>query len=102
MKDDAHNIEAMFESMIYCVDYIYDAESTYPSKDHSKKELLTFIESLTDDYFQKITQFFDTLPALKHTVALHCKNKIKSKGKEPKVCNHKEDMELEGLGSFFV
>ena len=60
------------------------------------------MESLTDDYFQKLTQFFDTLPALKHTVALHCKNKIKGKGKEPKVCNHKEDMNLEGLGSFFV
>ena len=99
---EKNEVEGLFESIIQCIDFIYDAEATYPSKDHSEKELLTFVESLTDDYFQKLTQFFDTLPALKHTVALHCKNKIKGKGKEPKVCNHKEDMNLEGLGSFFV
>ena len=106
MKDDAHNIEAMFESMIYCVDYIYDAESTYPAKDHTKKELTTFLESLSDNQFQKISNFFETAPALKHEIELHCKNQPKgkeTKGKETKgkVCNYKEKIMLEGLASFF-
>jgi hypothetical protein len=102
MTEEKGNVESMFESIIRCIDFIYDAEATYPGKDHSKEELLAFIESLTDEYFKKITFFFDTLPALKHKTALHCKNKIKGKGKEPKVCNHKEDVELEGLASFFA
>ena len=102
--EETSNIENMFESIIRCIDFIYDAETTYPAKDHSKQELLTFIESLTDEYFKKITHFFDTLPVLKHKTLLHCKNKVKGKGKdkESKVCNHKEDVELEGLASFFA
>tara|TARA_B110000438_G_scaffold166313_1_gene159102 strand:+ start:247 stop:993 length:747 start_codon:yes stop_codon:yes gene_type:complete len=102
LNEEQSNIENMFESIIRCIDFIYDAETTYPAKDHSKQELLTFVESLTDEYFQKITQFFDTLPVLKHKTVLHCKNKVKGKGKESKVCNHKEDITLEGLASFFA
>jgi len=41
------------------------------------------------------------MPALKHEIELHCTNKIKGKGKEKKVCGHKEKMMLEGLANFF-
>ena len=96
-----NKVDGMFESVIHCIDFIYDKESTYPAKDHSKEELLTFVESLTEEYFQKISHFFETIPALKHTTPLHCKNKIKGKGKESKICNYKEDIVMEGLASFF-
>jgi hypothetical protein len=102
LAEEKGNVEGMFESITECIDFIYDKESTYPAKDHSKKELLAFVESLTEDYFLKISKFFETLPTLKHTTKLHCKNKVKSKSKEPKVCNHKEDIVLEGLASFFA
>jgi len=103
LAEEKGNVEGMFESITDCIDFIYDNESTYPAKDHSKKELLDFVESLTEEYFLKISQFFETLPTLKHTAQLHCNNKVKgkSKDKESKVCNHKEDIVLEGLASFF-
>lgn len=99
-------IEGLFETIIQCIDYIYDAESTYPAKDHTKKELTEFLESLNDNQFQEISKFFETSPALKHEVKLHCKNQVKgkeTKGKETKgkVCNYKEEVKLEGLASFF-
>ena len=101
IQKDATNIEGMFETIIHCVDYIYDAESTYPAKDHTAKELKEFLESLSDTQFQKLSSFFETSPSLKHEVELHCKNKT-GKGKETKkVCNYKEDIVLEGLASFF-
>ncbi len=95
-KLNATEIEGMFETIIHCVDYIYDAESTYPAKDHTEKELK----------FQNISKFFETSPALKYEVDLHCKNKTKdkeakSKETKTKVCNYKEKIMLEGLASFF-
>ena len=94
-------IEALFETMTACIDYIYDKETTYPSKDHTEKEMTDFLESLTDEQFQKLSKFFETSPALKHEVELHCKHKSpKSKGK--KECGYKEKITLEGLNSFFA
>ena len=104
--EDKIAIEGLFETIIHCIDYIYDAESTYPAKDHTKKELTEFLESLNDNQFQQISKFFETSPGLKHDVELHCKNQVKgkeTKGKETKgkVCNYKEKITLEGLASFF-
>ncbi len=98
---DKPEIEGLFETMTACIDYIYDKETTYPSKDHTKKEMTDFLESLTDTQFQKMSKFFETSPALKHEVELYCKHKSpKSKGK--KECGYKEKITLEGLNSFFA
>lgn len=99
--DSKPEIEALFETMTACIDYIYDKETTYPSKDHTEKEMVDFLESLTDEQFQKLSKFFETSPALRHEVELHCKHKSpKSKGK--KECGYKEKITLEGLNSFFA
>ncbi len=95
-------IEGLFKTIVACIDYIYDKETTYPSKDHTEKEMNDFLESLTDTQFQKLSKFFETSPALRHDVNLHCKNKVKGKGKEKKECGYKEKITLEGLNSFFA
>ena len=100
--DDKPEIEGLFDTMTACIDYIYDKETTYPSKDHTEQEMTTFLESLTDNQFQKLAKFFETSPTLKHDIELHCKNKVKSKGKEKKECGYKEKITLEGLNSFFA
>ena len=99
---DKPEIEGLFETMTACIDYIYDKETTYPAKDHTEKEMTDFLESLTDTQFQKLSKFFETSPALRHEVELHCKHKVKGKGKEKKECGYKEKITLEGLNSFFA
>ena len=102
-EDEKPEVERLFETMIDCIDYIYDKETTYPSKDHTKEEMTIFLESLTDNQFQKISKFFETSPVLKHNIKLHCKNKGKvPKGEKKKECGYKEEISLEGLNSFFV
>ena len=101
IQEESTNIEGMFDTIIHCIDYIYDAESTYPAKDHTTKELTEFLESLNDTQFQKVSKFFETAPSLKHDIELHCKNKTKGKETKGKVCNYKEKVTLEGLASFF-
>ena len=102
---DLSQVEQMFKTIRLCMDYIYDAEKMYASKDHTEQEMVDFLESLTDDQFQKISKFFETSPKLKHEVKLDCKNPTKeskgSKGKKKSVCGYSEDLTLEGLQSFF-
>ena len=103
ISEKQNKVEALFLTIIKCIDCIYDNENTYPAKDHTEKEMTDFIESLADTQFQKIAKFFDTMPKLKHEIELHCTNKIKlpkGKGKE-KECGYKEEVKLEGLASFF-
>tara|TARA_B100000470_G_scaffold181350_1_gene146026 strand:+ start:21 stop:767 length:747 start_codon:yes stop_codon:yes gene_type:complete len=101
--EDKAEVEKLFETMTACIDYIYDKESTYPSKDHTEKEMIDFLESLTDKQFQKISKFFETSPVLKHDIELYCKNKGKvPKGEKKKECGYKEKITLEGLNSFFA
>ena len=102
-EENKPEVERLFKTMTACIDYIYDKETTYPSKDHTKEEMTIFLESLTDNQFQKISKFFETSPVLKHNIKLHCKNKGKvPKGEKKKECGYKEEISLEGLNSFFA
>ena len=93
--------ENIFSTITSCIDSIWDKESVYATKDHTRQEINDFLESLPDDSFTKIQKFFDTVPVLKHEFELKCQNK-NGKGKKASVCGHKETKTLEGLASFFV
>ncbi len=100
---DISDIEKIFKTVLLCIDYIYDNEKMYSSKDHTEAEMEDFLESLSDIQFQKISSFFETMPKLKHEIKLECKNKVKGEGKkkDSKPCGYTEELVLEGLQSFF-
>jgi hypothetical protein len=83
--------EAIQKMVINCIDYIYDEETLYYAKDASETELIDFVDSLTRDQFQKIQDFFETIPKMKKTLNFKC-NK----------CEYQEEVVLEGVQSFFV
>jgi len=60
------SMEGTFGIIQDCLENIFDDEQVYD--DMSKKELSEFIEQMTTDQFQKVTEFFTTMPKLKHTV----------------------------------
>jgi hypothetical protein len=105
---DKDQITLMFQSVLMCIDYIYDQKEMYSAKDYTTDELNDFLESLNDKQFEKITMFFETAPKLKHNVKLECLRRIKDEDKKDKkkdkkveVCGYTEDVVLEGLQSFF-
>lgn len=79
-----------FKLVASSIDYIYDSESVYHSKDQTEQELMDFINNLTSEQFGKIQSFFDTMPKLTHTVNYNCP-----------VCNKAHTILLEGMQSFF-
>jgi len=62
------NVDTMFKVVASCIDHIYEGEKTYPAKDSTQKELITFLEGLSQEAFLKIKKFFDTMPQLRHEV----------------------------------
>jgi hypothetical protein len=97
---DSSEVENIFSTISFCIESIWDKETVYATKDHTKEELTEFLESLPDSSFTKIQKFFDTIPVLKHEVELKCTSK-NGKGKKASLCGWEGTRTLEGLGSFF-
>jgi DNA-directed RNA polymerase subunit M/transcription elongation factor TFIIS len=91
MIEDESDVNKVFSILDNCIDYIYDRDNVYYAKDTTKEELREFIESMTRDQFEKVKNFFDTMPKLKKRVDFKC-------GK----CGYSENIEVEGLQNFFV
>ena len=82
----------MLDVVSTCILQIYekDGEKVYEAKDQTKKEISEFIESLQTKHFQKLQNFFNTMPKLKHTIKI----------KNPKTKKESEII-LNGLNDFF-
>ena len=83
--------DTAFEILEKCIDYIYDADKTYPSAECSPGELGFFLESLSHSQMEKIEKFFETQPKLYHEAKWVCKK-----------CGVEETLVLQGLTDFFT
>lgn len=87
---DAKDTSIIVNLIIDCIDYIYDEENMYYAKDTQKQELEEFIDSLQTKDLEKLKLFFESMPKIKKKLQFKC-NK----------CNHEEDIDVEGIQSFF-
>jgi len=83
-------IDMIINSIIECIDYIYDEETLYYAKDTPKEELVEFIENLQQNDLTKIQNFFDTMPKIIKKIEFKCAK-----------CGYNEDIKVEGIQSFF-
>ena len=66
-RDDSA-IEESFNMIGACIDMVYSDEESWAASDCTKKELMSWIETLNTKQFQEIEQFFNTMPKLSYTV----------------------------------
>jgi len=83
--------EILMELLTNCIDYVYDADNIYRAKDTSREEIVEFIDSMQQKDLEKIQNFFETAPKIKHTIEFKCKK-----------CEYEEKIPVEGLQSFFI
>lgn len=83
-------VQKLMDVLVDCIDYIYDANDIFYSKDVPRKELIEFVEGLTREQFSNVQSFFESFPKIKKAVNFKC----------PK-CGYDEEIFLEGLQSFF-
>ena len=90
MNPETSNSIDVFKMIKRCVHEIRDGETIYNRVDMSEKELDDFIDSLTGEQFEGLTDFFDTMPKVQHSVEV-TNPKTKKKG----------EVVIEGIQSFF-
>ena len=90
IEGDTMKSEDIFKLITDCVDYIWDGDDIFKAKDHSKKELNDFIDSLSSGQFAMIREFFESMPRLSHDVDWKCPR-----------CEKSKTLVLTGVDSFF-
>ena len=90
-QDDEDAVEKSFEMIATSIDMVYNDKDMFAASECTKKELKEWVESLTSAQFQKIEQFFETMPKLTHTLEVVNPNTKK-----------KNTIVLEGLTDFFA
>jgi hypothetical protein len=66
--DDATAPEMVEYLVKSCIDQIFDEENVYPISDYTDEDVVEFIEQLDVDTFNKIREFFDTLPQMYYKI----------------------------------
>ena len=91
LAEGKNQTEAMFNLIKDCVQEIHYGEDIYNKVDTSEKELTDFFDSLSSEQFKKVSDFFETMPKLRHSIeVINPETKVKS------------EVVIEGLQSFLV
>jgi len=88
-KDSA--VDIAFEVVLDSIDYIFDGEQYYYAAETPREELMQFIESLNQEQFSKLEDFFNHLPKMNKKIEMKCSK-----------CGFDHTISMEGLESFFV
>lgn len=83
-------VDIAFEVVIDSIEYIFDGEQYYNAHETTRDELLQFLESLNQEQFSKLEDFFNHLPKLNKKVEMKCSK-----------CGFDHTISMEGLESFF-
>jgi len=89
-KEGDTELDVASQAIIGCIDYIFDKDNIYKREDSTKEELVEFLENLSQEQFQKLNAFFETMPKLKHNITWKCAK-----------CGVEEKLDIEGLANFF-
>jgi hypothetical protein len=68
LKQYDNEIELMNFFVINCIDTIVTAEELFPASEYNDAELTEFLDQLPVASFEKIREFFETIPRLYHKI----------------------------------
>ena len=90
ISDEGKQTANLFETVANCLYQIWEGEEVHDAMDYTMKDKLAFIDSLNHEQFEKIQNFFETMPTLKHDI--HVTNPNTKK---------KSTITLSGMNDFF-
>lgn len=76
------------EMLARCIKCVFDEQNVYDPD--NLRDSIAFIENLNSEQFSKITQFFNSMPKLRHSIKYTCRG-----------CGQEDVVKLEGLSDFF-
>lgn len=84
-------VKEVFSMIVDCTESIYDEEQVYDCKNESRETVHSFFESLSSGQFAKVSEYFQKMPTVQHTIEYECAE-----------CKKEHKVELRGLQSFFT
>ena len=87
----ADDTKQVFEVVAKCVNAIIDGDEIHTRDDFTSKEIVSFLDSMSMDMFEKVQEFFSSAPSLVIKHNYDCKE-----------CNTNNTLDLKGIGSFFA
>jgi hypothetical protein len=87
MKGD--DADSMFTMICENIECLYDKDNMY--SDFTLQEIEEWVGKLNKNQFNKITEFYESIPKLSHDITWKCPE-----------CGEEETIKLEGLQSFFT
>ena len=88
--DATTSTDLIMEIIISCIDSIMTEEENINARDESREDLITFIDSMTQDQFMKLSQFIEDMPVMKQDINFKCQS-----------CGYENKRTLEGIDDFF-
>lgn len=85
------NTQNIFDLIYDCTEFVYDSDGIYYVRETPKEEFQNFLESLTQEQFDNVVKFFETLPTLTYDVEHTCEK-----------CGFNHKLHMEGLNDFFT
>ena len=70
LMTNTSEMEQIFSVLTKCVHEIHYGEQIFSRIDINEKDINEFIDQLTTDQFGGITNFFDTMPKLRHVISI--------------------------------
>ena len=88
--NNSEDPKVIFEVVSKCINSIIDGDEIHTRDDFSDKELMSFLDSMSMDMFEKIQAFFVNVKKLKINGSYDCEK-----------CEKNNSYELMGIGNFF-
>jgi hypothetical protein len=88
--DNEFGTDFIFDLFVDCIEYIYDGEQIFYTKEVDRKEVVEFLENLNSEQFEKVQGYFSNIPKLDKTKEVDCSK-----------CGFHHKIEFDGIESFF-
>ena len=66
--DDVEDIAKMFDLVISCIDHIFEGDTIFKASEYTHEDLRKFLDDLNQKQFEKIIDFFKTMPSVAHEI----------------------------------
>ena len=89
LKENSNDVDRIFHVLGKCIDEIHFGDDVYRKSDMTENDINDFIDQLSSLQFEKLSEFFNGMPKLRHVIQVT----------NPKT-KKKSEVVLEGLESF--
>ena len=89
LTENPTDVDRVFHVLNRCINEIHFGDDVYQRSDMTEKDIDEFVDQLTTEQFERMSDFFNSMPKLRHAIKVtNPKTKVKS------------EVVLEGLESF--